>query len=307
MHSVPYSDSPKPVIFSTASTFDPLQFSRMTEYATELLGGERSGKTSPVEVAAWLDGYAEAAKTAWAVAEKNSPQKQGPAYRRLKLDIALQIGLAKFYATRFRSGVLFAIYEQTKDGRALRKSVDLYKDSRAIWAKAAEGAREIYMTDITVGEQPYQRGHWLDRLPAMDKDISQLEEMMARTQIGTESKVTNAISAALTAPIHQPVKALHVPPGSFNPGVSLDIKITTETVESVKLYYRHVDQAERYVEMIMRRIDNGFRATIPGSYTNSPYPLQYFFEMNQMGGETRLFPGFDALRMNQPYFVVRKG
>lgn len=47
-------------------------------------------------------------------------------------------------------------------------------------------------------------------------------------------------------------------------------------------------------------------ATIPGEYTNSPYPLEYYFELHNGAGQVWLYPGFDATLANQPYFVVRQ-
>ncbi len=51
----PYGDTPAPKIFSNVSPLDPQMFSRMSDFAAELLSGNRSGKYSPVEVAQWLE------------------------------------------------------------------------------------------------------------------------------------------------------------------------------------------------------------------------------------------------------------
>jgi hypothetical protein len=144
----------------------------MSEYAEELLGGERTGRYSPIEVAAWLDRYAGAASTALEAIKAKALKKRSPEYRRMVVDLAMLVELGRFYAARFRSGVLFAVFERTKDRHALEESIVLYKSSRTTWAKLSHLADGVYMKDITVGEQQYQRGHWLDRQPAMDKDIS---------------------------------------------------------------------------------------------------------------------------------------
>ena len=65
-----------------------------------------------------------------------------------------------------RSGVLFHLYEVTKEQAALEASLSQYKKARAAWAALAEAAKGVYMSDITLGEWPQLRGHWLDRLPA---------------------------------------------------------------------------------------------------------------------------------------------
>jgi len=57
----------------------------------------------------------------------------------------------------------------------LEEAVSQYTKARAAWADLANTAKGVYMTDITVGEHPQLRGHWLDRLPAMDRDIAALK------------------------------------------------------------------------------------------------------------------------------------
>lgn len=49
-----------------------------------------------------------------------------------------------------------------------------------------------------------------------------------------------------------------------------------------------------------------YRINIPAAYTDSPYPLEYFFELHDHQGRAWMYPGFNADRTNQPYFVVRQ-
>ena len=51
---------------------------------------------------------------------------------------------------------------------------------------------------------------------------------------------------------------------------------------------------------------NRYRQTIPGEYTDSPYPLMYFFELHANNGQAWFSPGLTADLSNQPYFVVRQ-
>jgi hypothetical protein len=43
-----------------------------------------------------------------------------------------------------------------------------------------------------------------------------------------------------------------------------------------------------------------YRAVIPAAYTQSPFPLQYYFELDS----SAVYPGFNETLSNQPYFVV---
>ena len=72
------------------------------------------------------------------------------------------------------------------------------------------------------------------------------------------------------------------------------------------MWYRHFDQAERWESAEMRPVEAGaFRAAIPAQYTATSFPMQYYFEVRMSAERAWLYPGFDAQRANQPYFVVR--
>jgi hypothetical protein len=49
-----------------------------------------------------------------------------------------------------------------------------------------------------------------------------------------------------------------------------------------------------------------YHTTIPGAYTDSAYPLQYYFEVKATTGRTLMLPGFSKGLTNQPYIVVRR-
>ena len=50
----PYRDTPVPRVFGTVSALDPEMFSRIDDFAEELVAGRRSPRYSPLDVAAWL-------------------------------------------------------------------------------------------------------------------------------------------------------------------------------------------------------------------------------------------------------------
>jgi len=54
----------------------------------------------------------------------------------------------------------------------------------------------------------------------------------------------------------------------------------------------------------MAKEKNRFTFTIPADYTNSSYPLQYYFLIRSGSENVWSFPGLGKLR-NQPYFTVR--
>ncbi len=306
--SRPYGDSPAPKVFGNASPLDPQLFSRMNDFAAELLSGERNGKYSPVEVAQWLEDYAAQAMKSLQQAEVTASKRESPEYRRLAVDVAIQAGLGEFFAAKFRSGVLFGIYEKTKDPRALDASLTMYRKAREAWVRVAAVAKGVYMADVTVGEEPQQHGHWLDRLPAIDKDIAAVAERAETTPAGApDPRVASAIQEALGRPRRVVPAVRHDAPAKFRAGQPLELVLTLSQKDAaVRMYYRHVDQAERYAVVEMDGRGGSFSATIPGAYKDSEYPLEYYFEVRESAGAVTLYPGFSDTLTNQPYFVVRR-
>jgi hypothetical protein len=275
-----YSDTPTPRTFGNTEALDPQLFSRISDYADALLKGERDGKYTPVEVATWLEDLADKAA--------------GPA-------TYLQTGLGRFFAVKFRAGVLYELHARTNDRAALEQSIKLYRAARASWAQFAALAKDEYVADITVGEQPWLRGHWQDRLPAIDADIAALEKKLPDAKPSDHPRLAAAIAEVLSRRSRPQTAVRHTPPASFRPKQPLSLKATADA-SSGKLYYRHVNQAERWQTIDLK--DGA--ATIPASYTDSPYPLQYYFEFRASPDKAALHPGFAPDLANQPYFVVRR-
>jgi hypothetical protein len=151
---------------------------------------------------------------------------------------------------------------------------------------------------------PQLRGHWTNRLPMIDKDIALIEAKLASAKPGSDAKVGFAIAALQARPVRKQVEANHVPQRLFKPGEPLVIDLSVHKATNVKLHYRHVNQAERYTVVEMGEEAGSYKSEIPAAYTVEEYPLQYFFEITQLGGTVDLYPGFSNLHMNPPYFVV---
>jgi hypothetical protein len=307
----PFFDTPAPKVFGNVSPMDPQMFLRINDFAGEVLNGERSGKYTPIEYAQWIEDYADAAAKHLAQAENRTTGKRHSEYRRMAIDVAIQIGLGRFFGAKFRSGVLYAIYEQSGDRKALELSLKTYQQARNYWAEFADRARDVYAHDVTMGELDVQRGHWLDRLTAIDEDIALMAKKLEQTQrsaVTQQENVRLAIQEAMGRPQRPFAVCHHIQPKCFTGGKPLELEVLIEkTITSARLYYRHVNHAERYETVAMQLKGDTFRTAIPADYTNSQYPLQYYFELRETPTKAWLYPGFSADLTNQPYFVVRKG
>jgi hypothetical protein len=288
-----YTDTPAPTIFGNTSPLDPQLFSRINDFVDELLTGERSGRYSPIEVAQWLEDLS-------AIAQK------GPGRgRRVDMDVAIQSGLGRFFAAKFRAAVLYGIYARTGDRVALEHAIQAYRTARDAWAGSARAAEGVYVSDITFGELPWLRGHWLDRLPAIDADIALLEKQLSAATPSNNPKVEAAIAEALGRPQRPAIAVRHRPPERFQRRQPVELALSGPVLTSAVLYYRHVNQAERWQSIPMNRGGDTYIATIPSAYTDSPYPLQYYFELKSAPDRSCLHPGFPDDLAGQPYYVVR--
>jgi len=299
-----YSDTLAPKVFGNVSPFDPQLFSRMNDCAKELVNGQSTAKYLPVEVASWLEQYAASAEKHLSEAKKLAPKS--PEFRRFAIDTEIQIGLGKFFASKLRAGVLFGIFQETGDREALKQSIRMYQSARSAWADFSLPLRTIYRADVTYGGEKFLRGHWADRLPAIDEDIASLSAVMDRPDPGKSSKDAGpAIKAALATVRRADSAGHHSPPAHFSPGQPIRVEVATSGPAEVKLFYRHVDQAELYESIPLSGTGDRYSGEIPAEYTKTDYPVQYYFEIHN-GGESSLFPGLGPNLTDQPYYVVRR-
>lgn len=300
----PYGDSPAPRVFQNVSPLDPELFSRIIDHADERLRDETTGKYSPVEVAQWLEDLAAGVTADLAgVSDRRSPDT-----RRLVIDAQIQAGLGTFFAAKLRAGVLFAIYQRSLSRRALDAALVQYRRARAAWADLSQVAGSVYAGDLSVSDKISERGQWSDRLAAIDADIAAVAR---HDTFGPEPapKADAAVASALGRPRRPPAPCRHSTPASFTPGAALTLNLTLTRADGITgatCCYRHVNQAERYQIVAMTKSGASYRAALPAAYTDSPYPLQYYFIVHAGPAVAHLYPGLGPDLMQMPYFVVRR-
>jgi hypothetical protein len=301
----PYGDTPTPKCFGTVSPLDPQLFSTIVEHAGDLLEGRANPKYSPIEVAQWLEDYTAASSQALASARLQASSHTSPEFRRVEEDVLIQNGLGRFFAAKLRSGVLFEIYTKTGNAEAGKFALAKYQEARSAWASMADRANKVYLPDITYGNIPMRRGNWSARMAGIDMDIAAMEKKLEAPPTGSTQNAASAIRAATGKPSRPSAPCVHTPPSSFHPGQPLSLSLSASGHSgAVHLYYRHVNQGERWVSMEMQRSHNGYGAAIPGNYTNSVYPLQYYFVLGRGSEAAWFFPAFNASLSNQPYYAI---
>lgn len=301
----PYSDTPKPYRFGTVSPLDPQLFSSITEFVADELTLRSSPKYSPLTVASWLDGFTSASAHSLDQLRNISMRKTSAELTRWEEDIQIQIALGRFFSAKLRSGVAFEIFLQTGDQGAGQAALTAYTGGRDIWAAMTARASGIYKADIDYGEIPMRRGHWADRLPAIDADIDAMRlALNERPGAKDPPGLKKLIPKVDSMPPRLGFTAQHTPASVFSPGKPLELALRAgDEIASVELFYRHVNQGERWRSAPMAKSAASFVYSIPAAYTQSPYPLQYYFVLRNEGA-AGFHPEFNAELSNQPYFAL---
>jgi hypothetical protein len=310
----PYSDSPAPHNVSAISPLDPQLFTTIDQHAKDLVSGTKNARYNTSEVIAWLEAMVSTSTEGLAAARKAAGSKAKTAeFRRAEEDILILNGLGSYYANLFRAALFYSIHEQTGDPATATQSLAAYRKAREAWAAMATRAKSVYASDISYGSSPMRRGHWADRLAAIDADVAALEKLFAESTT-PKSSASAAIQQATTPSPRPAIAVEHTPPQTFYPGSDLALTVypgselalavTTPTaVTEAILWYRHVNHGERWLSMPMHHTAIAHTAAIPADYTDSPYPLQYYFELHTATAAT-LHPAFNPTLSNQPYYAV---
>lgn len=309
----PYNDTRSPKLFGNVSPFDPQLFQSPDECADGLVGGQVTGKYSPLEVAQWLADLAEAVATNIATArELLGVTASAPSFRRVEEDVLIQRGLALFFAGKLRSAVLWRLCVLTGNQAAGEMAIASYAEGCDYWATMASRAQGVYRSNITYGGSRALHGHWVDRLPAFDEDIADLRQRLVQPT-APATKPDSAVAArvlklATTKPVRPVVAVRHTPAAEFHAGQALAVALDcgTSALVGVRLCYRHVNQAERWQSVELARRRGAFQGEIPAAYTARRYALQYYFEVQASPTEATLFPPLAGDLANVPYYLVRR-
>ena len=145
--------------------------------------------------------------------------------------------------------------------------------------RSAEGARSVYLPTSRSASCEWLRGHWVDRLPAIDADIADMSKRAWRGSAadGVRRRGADAVLAAS----HSARDRAAVPTGitrrrrrfKRESSARSRSKSAAENVGRA-LWYRHFDQGGAVAIGADEGHADGdrLRASIPADYTASPFP-----------------------------------
>jgi hypothetical protein len=218
------------------------------------------------------------------------------------IDLNVLVRLGTFFAGKFRAAVDYASFQATGNPRQLESALAHYRPARDAYAEILDVVDGVYQQDLRFGVERSEHGHWADRLPEIDADIAALADELAETApAGTQAQ----LPPVAPRPDHPGVE--HLAPEHFDRGAPLPLSVAVTAPDSVAgatLHYRHVDQSQSFRTVPMHRDGDRLTGTIDATYTDTPYPLMYFFEVIHHGGGHALLPGLAPDLSNQPYFTL---
>jgi hypothetical protein len=300
--SHPYLDTPEPRRFGTVSPLDPEVFSSIADHVAERRSGAASGRVSPLDVARHLERLAAEATAHLGALETRSPDRNGE-LRRWSADVAILVALGRFFSGKIRAAVGYERYLSAGEHEALPEAVAIYRSALAAWQDAAALADRVYVADLTYGPQDRIRGHWRDRVDAIEADLRDIEALL-----DDAPPIDELLDAPADGDVHAPpeIGALHEPPSHFRPGEGLRLVLGVDgAVARTTLRYRPMNQALAVSSLGMDRDGDRFVSVISGADLNGGYALAYAFVLHGTHGFAWRYPSLGPDLSRQPYFVVR--
>lgn len=300
----PYRDTPPPRTFGSVSALDPEMFSSVREFVDEVLGQEPSGRYTPLQVAAWLERLGESA-----LAPLTELSGITPGAGAVAADVRIQAGLGRFFAEKLRAAFLYELGTRLRDGAVLAEAVRRYRSAREEWARLAGAAGASHPEgDLVFGPDAHLRGHWADRIEAIDLDLRAMDSLAAATAPG-EGGLTwldRAESVSLEPP---PATAVRITESrSPDGGLTVVARVTAAgphgPARGVVLNVRPVDQSALYSRLHLTPTRAGFAGTMSGDALDARYDTQYFLTVETVAGARWIYPGLGPSLLEQPYRVA---
>ena len=208
--------------------------------------------------------------------------------------------------------MLWRLFTSNGDLKAGAAAVTSYQAGRDAWVAMSKRAGGVYQSDISYGGKPAISGHWLDRVPDFDKDLADLRKRLEAPEAApgkyTHAAAEQALRLASAKPSRPIVVVDHTHVKNFSSGqpLAISVRVVSPAPRRVTLYYRHVNQAERWQSVEMKLDGDAFAGEIPAAYTAKRFALQYYFEIEVGPAEATLFPPLAMELDNVPYYVVRR-
>jgi hypothetical protein len=131
-------------------------------------------------------------------------------------------------------------------------------------------------------------------------EVSRWIDKMVTQSSSALAKAKRTVAGHMSSPVFRRTEEDILILNGLGRNLTVNLQVIEPITEAV-LWYRHVTHAERWLSKPMERSGQAFSGTIPGMYTQSPFPLQYYFELRSKT-DAAFYPPLNATLSNQPLF-----
>ena len=173
-----YTDNPAAHNVSAISPLDPQLFTSIDQHRRKSIR-QPDARYNTREVIAWLEALVATSTKGLDRRRDRRPAPATPEFRRAEEDILILNGLGPYYANLFRAALSLHHLRTDQLRPARSPSMPNRKRARCVGAAWPIARKAIYAADISYGSTAFRRGHWADRLAAIDADLRRSQNTSA--------------------------------------------------------------------------------------------------------------------------------
>ena len=307
---LPYSyDLHKNSRFGMSTSCDPQLIMSPKEMVDKIFKNKPINKYSPLTMILWLERFSKNAKNYISKAANIIKNENNYEFLRIYIDVIIQSSIGKFFTYKFKASILWEYYLLSKNKKVGEEALNNYLKARNAWNVAAVISKKYYLPDLTYGPQSWLRGRWDDRLPAINQDIDDMRSILIKNKNKYKKikRDLELIDYIKNWNNDQNILVNHLPPKHYIKGenISLFCKLDINKKLSGYINFREVNQSKKWRRKKLIKSKDIYYSVIPKRFTNTQYPIQYYFEFTNKKYSS-FSPGFNKFLSNQPYYLLRQ-
>ena len=307
---LPYSyDLHKHSRFGMSTSCDPQLIMSPKEMVDKIFKNKPIDRYSPLTMILWLERFSKNAKNYIARAKNKIKNINNYEFLRIYIDVIIQSSIGNFFTYKFKASILWEYYLLSKNKKVGEEALNNYLKAKNSWNVAAVISKKYYLPDLSYGPQSWLRGRWDDRLPAINQDIDHMRNILikSKNKYNKSKKALNLINYIKNWKNDQNILVNHLPPKNYIKGKKISLSCNLNINKNLLGYinYREVNQSKKWKRKKLIKSKNIYNSVIPSRFTNTQYPIQYYFEFTDKK-HSSFSPGFNKYLSNQPYYVLRQ-
>jgi hypothetical protein len=280
-------------------------------YAQDAVAGRVDGKMTPFDMSRTLQRLAGETEACLGRARAKAGNSVSAEFRGTLLDLQVLADLGHYHAEKMQAAAHLALFDLTQEAGRLPEALKHMRAAADSWAKIVRQTDKVYHDNLAFGipkGNPRSRGgqrhdgHWKDRQAEIGDDVAFLEGLV-KMHGGAGQKFRSFPGEAA----NDNEFTVRLPSiASAKPGVDLTIDLHLQMSKEIPLkqlvfYYRTVDQTAEWKQVKMKRHEERWQATIPGSDVVARSDLMYYIDAQYEQGGGFHWPTW---QVGPPYVVI---